>query len=273
MYLCVVVFLQVFFVLHACFVQIHRLVHSPSLMFGSSKTVISSFTISLTEPLARMRRFLAPPEQAAALAAVRNVRVAEEDLARVAGEKSARWRRRRARLSRRPLWGWRGRSRSADAGHFPGSAGSKRPFINPLTTARVLVTSTLPTCRRGGNLTPRRKRRLSQMLWPHAQGRWWWTTTTTRTTRTTTRAMSRRARRGSTTGPRWKSKSGWCELIEYKARSGLTRVQCPDVFEDVREDMVRNWKEGVGLEGRVAQEARRFALGVQSAARQVSDGE
>ena len=39
------------------------------------------------QPLAQMRRFLAPPEQAAALAAVRNVRVAEEDLARVAGEK------------------------------------------------------------------------------------------------------------------------------------------------------------------------------------------
>ena len=57
-------------------------------MFGSRKTVISSFTISLTQPLPQMRRFLAPPEQAAALTAVRNVRVAEEDLARVAGGKA-----------------------------------------------------------------------------------------------------------------------------------------------------------------------------------------
>ena len=120
-------------------------------MFGSCKTVISSFTISLTQPLAQMRRFLAPPEQAAALSAVRNVRVAEEDLARVAGEK-CKVEAETRRAEQAAIVGLEWPQRSADAGHLPGSAGSKRPLKKPLTTARVLVTSTLPTCRRGGNL-------------------------------------------------------------------------------------------------------------------------
>ena len=114
-------------------------------MAGSSKIVISSFAISLTQPLAQMRCFLAPPEQAAALAAVRNVRVAEEYLARVGEKRKVDVETRKAEQA--STVGWRGRSRSADVGHLPDSAGSKRPFTKPLTTARVLVTSTLPTSR------------------------------------------------------------------------------------------------------------------------------
>ena len=170
-----------------------------------------------------MRRFLAPPEQAAALAAVRNVRVAEEDLARVAG-KSARWRWIRARLSRRPLWGWRGRSRSARQRRFEEAI--CKAIDNGEGVGDINSADVLSWWKSGDPLAKKEEEVVADAL--------------------ASRSGSRKHHWAPLEVKEW-----MCELIEYRARSGWTRVQCvrhaqwlcSDVFEDVREDTVRNWKE------------------------------